>query len=132
LYSYVFIECPFIAVYCQCRARLGDRVEAKVQVSHAYLPDLVPRRSVLDERTGEGRSQRAIWATKWGTAMEAYDIRSAFGDLGEVEFRTLATFNRGTIGVFWASIGVSPWERHPDDEGLLQVVEGSEDDPRVL
>jgi mannose-6-phosphate isomerase-like protein (cupin superfamily) len=59
--------------------------------------------------------------------MEAYDIGSAFGDLGEVEFRTLATFNRGTIGVFWASSGISPWERHPDDEELLQVIEGSVD-----
>jgi quercetin dioxygenase-like cupin family protein len=59
--------------------------------------------------------------------MEAYDVRNAFGDLGEVEFRTLATFNRGTIGVFWASNGISPWERHPEDEELLQVVEGSVD-----
>jgi hypothetical protein len=52
--------------------------------------------------------------------MEADDIRNAFGDLGEVEFRPLATsFNRGTIGVFWTSSGISPWERHPDDEELL-------------
>jgi mannose-6-phosphate isomerase-like protein (cupin superfamily) len=59
--------------------------------------------------------------------MGAYDIGSAFDDLGEVEFRTLATFNQGTIGVFWASTGTSPWERHPDDDELLQVVEGSVD-----
>lgn len=60
--------------------------------------------------------------------MEAYDIRNAFSDLGEVEFRTLATFNRGAVGVFLASSGTSPWERHPDDEALLPVVEGSVDE----
>jgi quercetin dioxygenase-like cupin family protein len=59
--------------------------------------------------------------------MDAHDIASAFVDLGEVEFRRLAPFNGGEVGVFWASSGVSPWERHPDDEELLQVIEGSVD-----
>jgi quercetin dioxygenase-like cupin family protein len=59
--------------------------------------------------------------------MEAHDIASAFADLDEVEFRRLAAFNGGEVGVFWASSGVSPWERHPDDEEFLQVIEGSVD-----
>jgi quercetin dioxygenase-like cupin family protein len=56
--------------------------------------------------------------------MQAHDIRAAFDGLGEVEFRRLAKFNQGEVGVFWASSGTSPWERHPDDEELLQVIEG--------
>ena len=56
--------------------------------------------------------------------MEAHDIHSALEGLGEVEFRRLAKFNGGEVGVFWASSGTSPWERHPDDEELLHVVEG--------
>ena len=57
--------------------------------------------------------------------MEAHDIASAFAGLGEVEFRRLASFNGGEVGVFWASSGLSPWERHPDDEEFLQVIEGT-------
>jgi quercetin dioxygenase-like cupin family protein len=57
--------------------------------------------------------------------MEAHNLASAFVDLGEVEFRRLAVFNSGEVGVFWAASGVSPWERHPDDEEFLLVVEGS-------
>jgi quercetin dioxygenase-like cupin family protein len=57
--------------------------------------------------------------------MQAHDLASAFTNLSEVEFRRLAVFNAGEVGVFWASSGVSPWERHPDDEEFLQVIEGS-------
>lgn len=45
----------------------------------------------------------------------------------EMEFRQLALFNAGHVGVFWCTAGISPWERHPDDEELLQVVEGEVD-----
>jgi quercetin dioxygenase-like cupin family protein len=57
--------------------------------------------------------------------MEAHDLTSAFADLGEVEFRRLAPFNSGEVGVFWAASGTSPWERHPDDDEFLHVIEGS-------
>jgi quercetin dioxygenase-like cupin family protein len=57
--------------------------------------------------------------------MKAHDLAAAFADLGEAEFRRLAVFNGGELGVFWASSGISPWERHPDDEELLHVIEGS-------
>src|SRR5438132_1720837 len=56
--------------------------------------------------------------------MEAHDVRTAFDGLDEVEFRSLAKFNKGEVGVFWAGSGTSPWERHPDDDELLQVLEG--------
>jgi len=56
--------------------------------------------------------------------LKAHDIREALEGLGEVEFRHLARFNRGAIGVFWAASGTSPWERHPEDDELLQVIEG--------
>jgi len=48
--------------------------------------------------------------------MEAHDIAGAFDGLAEVEFKRLSSFNGGEVGVFWAASGVSPWERHPDDD----------------
>lgn len=66
------------------------------------------------------------WSSKGG-AVEAHNIVSAFADLAEAEFQRLAAFNEGEVGVFWASNGISPWELHPDDEELLQVIEGSVD-----
>jgi uncharacterized cupin superfamily protein len=44
--------------------------------------------------------------------------------LDEMEFRELAPFNDGHVGVFWSSAGTSPWERHPEDDELLHVLEG--------
>jgi quercetin dioxygenase-like cupin family protein len=65
--------------------------------------------------------------TKGATKMQAHDIRASLAGLGELEFRSLAPFNRGVLGVFWSSGGTSPWERHPDDEELLQPIEGEVD-----
>ncbi len=56
--------------------------------------------------------------------MDATNIRTSFEGLGEVEFRSLAKFNDGEVGIFWSSSGISPWERHPRDEELLHVIEG--------
>jgi len=56
--------------------------------------------------------------------METHNIRSALDGLAEVEFRRLAAFNNGEVGVFWSASGTSPWERHPEDEELLHVIEG--------
>ena len=56
--------------------------------------------------------------------MDAHNLQEALEGSGEVEFRRLAPFNEGEVGVFWSSSGVSPWERHPDDEELLHVFEG--------
>lgn len=45
--------------------------------------------------------------------------------LDEMEFRELASFNDGGVGVFWSEAGgPSPWEMHPDCEEILQVLEG--------
>jgi quercetin dioxygenase-like cupin family protein len=59
--------------------------------------------------------------------MQAHDIAQALSGIGELDFRTLARFNQGSLGVFWASGGTSPWERHPDDDELLQPIEGEVD-----
>jgi len=59
--------------------------------------------------------------------MEAHDIQGTLDQLPEMEFRQLAPFNRGHVGVFWCTAGTSPWERHPEDEELLQVIEGEVD-----
>ena len=45
--------------------------------------------------------------------------------LDEMEFRELASFNESGVGVFWSEAGgPSPWERHPDCDEMLQVLEG--------
>jgi quercetin dioxygenase-like cupin family protein len=48
----------------------------------------------------------------------------ALQGLRELEFKQLAPFNKGSVGVFRTSAGVSPWERHPDDHELLYVLDG--------
>jgi hypothetical protein len=47
--------------------------------------------------------------------MEAHDIRGTLDQLPDMEFRQLAPFNRGHVGVFWCTAGTSPWERHPEE-----------------
>ena len=56
--------------------------------------------------------------------MKAHDIAVALQGAGDLDFQQLSTFNRGSVGVFRTSKGMSPWERHPDDDELLYVIEG--------
>jgi quercetin dioxygenase-like cupin family protein len=56
--------------------------------------------------------------------MKAHDIRAALTGISDLDFRTLSSFDQGTVGVFRASSGVSPWERHPTGDELLHVLEG--------
>ncbi len=45
--------------------------------------------------------------------------------LGEMEFKMLAPFNSGHVGVFWSEAGgPSPWEMHPECDEMLHVLEG--------
>ena len=45
--------------------------------------------------------------------------------IAEMEFRKLADFNSGHVGVFWSEQGgPSPWELHPDCNEMLQILEG--------
>jgi quercetin dioxygenase-like cupin family protein len=68
--------------------------------------------------------------------MTAHDINASIAELTELKvsattaeedamaaMRQLATFNQCMVGVVRFS-GLTPWERHPDDE-LLYVVEGA-------
>lgn len=57
--------------------------------------------------------------------MTPHDLATALGSLRELEFKQLASFNKGTVGIFQTGAGVSPWERHPDDDELLHVLEGA-------
>jgi mannose-6-phosphate isomerase-like protein (cupin superfamily) len=59
--------------------------------------------------------------------MQAHDPQAVVASLGELEFRELAPFDRGTLGVYWATGGTSPWERHPDNDELLLILEGHAD-----
>jgi quercetin dioxygenase-like cupin family protein len=56
--------------------------------------------------------------------MKVHDLRQTVDGLDEVEFKELSRFCNGSVGVFWAGSGVSPWERHPTDEELLFVIDG--------
>lgn len=59
--------------------------------------------------------------------MKAHDVGSLLAGIGELEFREIAAFNRGSVGLFRTTAGASPWERHPDDDELLHVLEGEVD-----
>jgi mannose-6-phosphate isomerase-like protein (cupin superfamily) len=52
-----------------------------------------------------------------------HDLREAVKDLPQLELRGLGAFDRATIGVFRFS-GKAPWERHPDGDELILVLEG--------
>lgn len=56
--------------------------------------------------------------------MRVHRLLPTIDTLEEMEFRTLGDFNQGSAGVLWCRAGTSPWERHPDDDELLHVLEG--------
>jgi mannose-6-phosphate isomerase-like protein (cupin superfamily) len=56
-------------------------------------------------------------------AIEPHDLREAVRDLPALDLRRLGSFDRATIGVFRFS-GSAPWERHPDGDELILVLEG--------
>ena len=56
-----------------------------------------------------------------------YDVRAALEGLANLDFKSLGDFNLGGVGVFRCGAGVSPWERHPDGDELLHVIEGAVD-----
>ena len=58
------------------------------------------------------------------TQLAAHHPLKVLGDAGEMDFREIASFNQGTIGIFRSGPGVSPWEFHPDDDEILYVLDG--------
>ena len=56
--------------------------------------------------------------------MKAHVLSTALDGAKELEFRTLAGFNDGQVGLFRCAAGMSPWERHPTSDELLHVLEG--------
>ena len=56
--------------------------------------------------------------------IRSHPLLETVDGLDEMEFHELSRFNQGTAGVFQCSTGTSPWERHPDDDELLHVLEG--------
>jgi mannose-6-phosphate isomerase-like protein (cupin superfamily) len=57
--------------------------------------------------------------------VEAFNLFQALEGLPELEFKQLAGFDSGNVGVYWSGSATSPWERHPENEELLYVIEGS-------
>jgi quercetin dioxygenase-like cupin family protein/predicted DNA-binding protein (MmcQ/YjbR family) len=49
---------------------------------------------------------------------------SILKDVKSLKFQELSRFNQGSVGVFVASKGVSPWEYHADSDEFLYVLEG--------
>jgi quercetin dioxygenase-like cupin family protein len=71
--------------------------------------------------------------------MQSHDVKAALKDLQELKvtantteadaitaFRALGTLNQCQLGVIRFS-GLSPWERHPDADELLHLLEGAVD-----
>ncbi|HZR83391.1 MAG TPA: cupin domain-containing protein [Candidatus Binatia bacterium] len=52
-----------------------------------------------------------------------HDLREAVKNLPPLHLRSLGTLDRATIGVFTFS-GSAPWERHPDGDELIVVLDG--------
>jgi len=62
------------------------------------------------------------------TSLRSIRPAAVADSLEEMEFRTLADFDNGQLGVFWSEGGgTSPWEMHPDCDELLQILEGAID-----
>jgi uncharacterized cupin superfamily protein len=59
--------------------------------------------------------------------MAAHNLKAALEGLADLEFKQIARFNKGSIGIFKTAAGTSPWERHPDDDEYLHVLEGEVD-----
>src|SRR5262249_8462068 len=59
-----------------------------------------------------------------GTALGAHDLRAALDALPDKAARRLTTMNEWAVGVTRFSTQTGPWERHPDSDELLHVLEG--------
>lgn len=57
--------------------------------------------------------------------IEAKHPLTVLGDAGEMDFREVAGFNGGSIGIFRSGPGVSPWELHPEEDEILYVLDGA-------
>ncbi|MGB0922572.1 MAG: cupin domain-containing protein [Alphaproteobacteria bacterium] len=57
--------------------------------------------------------------------MKAHSLKDALTGLPLMQFKTLSAFNDGTVGIFKAEAGISPWECHPQDDELLYVIDGA-------
>jgi hypothetical protein len=55
--------------------------------------------------------------------IESKDLREAVKDLPPLELRRLGALDGATIGLFRFS-GSAPWERHPDGDELIVVLDG--------
>lgn len=105
---------------------------------------IVPRSplSLLSATPGNDTEHSAAPThTSSGTAptLAAYDVRAALHDLPELAItpattaaeadaavRTLTTLGPASVGVMRYS-GLTPWERHPDGDELLHVLDGEVD-----
>jgi mannose-6-phosphate isomerase-like protein (cupin superfamily) len=66
---------------------------------------------------------RARLGRELGPPIAPRDLREAARTLPERELRALGSFDRATVGLFRFS-GRAPWERHPDGDELMVVLEG--------
>src|SRR5262249_32106051 len=58
------------------------------------------------------------------TPLGAHDLRAALDALPDKAARRLTTMNECAVGVTRFSTQTGPWERHPDSDELLHVLEG--------
>src|SRR5262245_20536311 len=94
------------------------------------------RRTARQRDRPDQSTQRGMHHRRQAKPMKSYDTRAAARDLPTVTIESarsgadpdlstkmLASFNQCTIGIMCFS-GPTPWERHPDGDELLHVLEG--------
>jgi mannose-6-phosphate isomerase-like protein (cupin superfamily) len=99
----------------------GDEVLADEARGDEELADLVAIAAALRGLPRGGFRDHLGAALR--PSIVPHDLRAAVQDLPPLELRGLGSFDRATIGVFRFT-GQAPWERHPDGDELIVVLEG--------
>jgi mannose-6-phosphate isomerase-like protein (cupin superfamily) len=112
-----------------------DRSEELDRAVEALLKDeepaLSPENTELSKLLEVAVALRGLPRARFRSALSSelrppivpHDLRQAAKDLPPLELRGLGSLDRATIGVFRFS-GSGPWERHPDGDELIVVLEG--------
>src|SRR5215472_16136545 len=99
--------------------REGFRAEHKSQLVTQ------PPEAALDGASAKGSINRNRRADEAGVAaLGAHDLRAALDGLAGKAEQRLATMDGCAVGVTRFSTQTCPWERHPDSDELLHVLEG--------
>jgi mannose-6-phosphate isomerase-like protein (cupin superfamily) len=113
------------------RSRSDDLDRAVDALLAGREPDAVAHDAELAELVGLAAALRGLPRSAFRARLSGelfqpiapQDLREAVKDLPPLELRRLGSLDRATIGVFRFS-GTAPWERHPDGDELIVVLDG--------